>query len=377
MSHPEIIDNCKKITVEYLLNSIGKSNIVSIILYGSVARNEESYMNVDGKLFLESDVDVLVVVKNRLNALKCLIRNKRLSENLSNELKKNWLLSSVNLSVTTENRLLNARPNVFYLSLKLNGKVIYGKELIRMIQSYGYDQYKSIPVDTLSRMIFGHMISVVTSLASSGIIVGNITIDGYNSILKSIRKLTLFMLRAIIIKNSIPVNPYSISEIRAKCNLYKGKNSICNDLLMSYEKISLSDSKEDCSLSELEKYMVTVISQFNSTLAILTGINFPNVDLRKEVVFSHFPFIRRLEYSAYIFLLNLETRWTIGLFKFIILVIYGPESIYLQYYHLFASGSNLISSTEYKKGKIIQQRRSWLESYQKSLQPWKYDKAGG
>src|SRR5687768_8157406 len=128
MSHPEIIDNCKKITVEYLIDAIGRDNIVSIILYGSVARNEESYKNVNGKVFLESDLDVLVVVTNRAVALKWLIQLKRIGNIVTEKLRKKWLLSYVNLSITTEKRLLHAYPNVFNLHLKLNGKVIFGKE---------------------------------------------------------------------------------------------------------------------------------------------------------------------------------------------------------------------------------------------------------
>ena len=377
MTQSEIIENCKKITVEYILSSIGKSNVVSIILYGSVARNEESYATVNGKLFLESDLDVVVVIKNRLNALKSLIKIKRLSETLSNELKKYWLLSSVNLSITTEERLRNSPPNVFHFSLKLNGKIIYGKNVIHLLKGYKYDQYNIIPVTTLTRMIFGHMISVVRNLAASGIMDGNNTIVGYNAVLKSIRKLTLFMLRVVVIKNSIPINPYNINELKNKCDLYKGKNAICDDLLTSYNTIKLRDSKNDCSLIELEKCMVTVVSQFKTSVAILTGIELPIVNLKKEAIFSHYPLIRRLEYTAYIFLLNLKSRWTIELFKFMILVLYGPETIYLQYYHLFSSSSDLINPDKYEKGKIIQQRRLWLETYLKSLKPWKYDKAGG
>jgi len=377
MSQSAIIENCKKITVEYILNSIGKNNVVSIILYGSVARNEESYAKVNSKLFLESDLDVMVVIKNKINALKSLIKVNRLSKILSDELRKEWLLSSVNLSITTEERLRSSPPNEFHFSLKLNGKIIYGKNVIHLLQGYGYGQYSTIPVTSLTRMIFGYMISVVRSLNGSGIMVGNITVVGYNAILKSIRKLTLFMLRAIIIKNSIPVNPFNMNDIREKYDFYKGKNAFCNDLLTSIRTIKLSDSIADCSLPELEKRMVMVISQFKTTVAILTGIELPISDLRKEAIFGHYPFIRRLEYSAYIALLNLRSRWTIGLFRFIFCVLYRPEIIYSQYYDLFSSSLDLINPDEYEKDKIFQQRSIWQGTYLRSLKPWKYDKAGG
>ena len=376
MSHPEIIDNCKKITVEHLIDAIGRDNIVSIILYGSVARNEESYKNVNGKLFLESDLDVLVVVKNRAAGLKWLIHLKRLCNVLSDKLRGDWLLSNVNLSITTEERLLHASPNVFNLFLKLNGKVIFGEELIGLLPSY---EFREISPDNLYRMIFGHMISVVRIIASSGIFDGSITTDGYNSILKSIRKLTLFLLRVIIIKDSIAiVNPFDLSEIRGKRNLYQTRNSIYDDLLNSYEDIKLCDSKEECSMVDLEKNLVRMVKQFNSTIAILTGIYYPFVNLPKKLVFGQFPFIRRLEYIIYIFLINVETNFSPGLVKFMIFIILGPESIYLRFYNLFVSSSNILRTTddENDNTETIKLRQSWLKLYRKSLRPWMYDKAG-
>ena len=246
MSHPEIIDNCKKITVEYLLDTIGRDNIVSIILYGSVARNEESYKNVNGKVFLESDLDVLVVVKNNTVLAKSLMVLKRLGKMISDKLRKKWLLSYVSLSFTTEERLLYTKHNSFHLHLRLNGKVIFGKEIIKMMYDYGYDDYKKIPKSQLNRDIFGFMMLLVKSIKESGIMDGNITKDGYNSILKSIRKLTLFMIRGLIIKESIPLNPYDLTEIKMKKRVIHTNNSrLFNELLDSYDDLESSESKTD------------------------------------------------------------------------------------------------------------------------------------
>jgi len=376
MSHPEIIENCKKIIIKYLFDVIGQENIVSIILYGSVARNEESYKYLDGKLYLESDLDVLVVVKNRTIVIKSWINLKRLCDTVSDELRKNWLLSYVNISVTTENRLLHAGPGMnmmFHHHLKHNGKVIFGKELIGMMPSY---EYKGIHVRDLSNMIFGHMAKLVRTIASSGIIEGEKTIHGYNSVLKSIRKLTLFMIRAIIIKDGIPLNPWNLIDIKTKKSLYQIKNSIFEDLLKSYDDIKLSDSKEDCSMVEIKRCLVRVINQFNSTVAILTGVNDPLVTLPKKLIIGHYPFIRRLEHGIYIFLTNVRTRWTIGLFKFIIFTIFRPEDITLRFYELFVCSPKLIKSADEENTAVYQQRQSWLKLYNKSLQRWKYDVAG-
>ena len=374
MSHPEIIENCKKIIIEYLIDVIGQQNIVSVILYGSVARNEESYRNVDAKLYLESDIDVIVVVKNRIVVINSWIKLRHLCHTISEELRKNWLLSYVTVSVTTEDRLLKARASTFTLHLKQDAKVIFGKELIGLMPSY---EYTDIPVPTLCRMLLGYMISLVRNIALSAIIEERVTADAYNSILKSIRKLTLFMIRAIIMKDGIPLNPWNLTEIKAKKSLYHIKNSlIFEDLLRSYDDIKLSDSKKDCSMVEIKRCLIRVISQFNSTIAILTELDDPFVTLPKKLIIGYSPFSRRVEHGIYIFLTNVRTRWTVDLFKFIIFTIFRPEDISLGFYNLFISSPNLIKSSPEEATAVDQQRQSWLKLYNKSLKRWKYDVAG-
>ena len=372
MSHPEIIENCKKIIIKYLFDMIEQPNIVSIILYGSVSRNEESYRNVDGKLYLESDIDVLVVVKNRIDVINSWIKLKQLCHSVSEELRKKWLLSYVTISVTTENRLLNARASTFIHHLKHNAKVIFGKELIALMP----DEYKDIAPRDLPMMIFGHMTKLVRTIALSGIIGEKISADGYNSILKSIRKLTLFMIRAIIMKDGIPLNPWNLTEIKAKKSLYQIKNSlIFDDLLKSYDDIKLSDSIKNCSIAELETRLRKVIEQFNLTIAILAGINYPFVNLPKKFIFGDVPFIQRLEYSVYILTANVRTGWSVGLLRFIIFTLFCPGGIRLRFYDLFISSANLINPKKEDSNTINKQRQTWLKRFEKSLQPWKYDLA--
>jgi hypothetical protein len=217
------------------------------------------------------------------------------------------------------------------------------------------------------------MMALVRTLVLSGIIDGKITVDAYNSILKSIMKLTLFLIRAIIIKDSIPLNPYNLTEIKTKRKLYEIKNAaMLDDLLDSYNDIRLCNSKEGCSMAEIERCLVRVIKHFNTTVAILTDTKYPSDCLPKKLVFGQYPFIQRLEHSMYILLTNVRTGWSIGLFKFIIFTILHPEDIYLKFYDLFLSSSSLIKSLGDEGSTNNQQRQSWLRLYNKSVQQWKY-----
>lgn len=371
MSHPEIIENCKKVIIEYLLDEIGQTNLVSVILYGSVARSEESYKHVNGKLYLESDIDVLVVVKNTMFAIKTWLGLKRLCNKISNELRKNWLLSLVTITITTENRLLNAPPNVFYLAVKLTGQVIFGKELIELMPSY---ENEDIPAADLFNMIFAHMIHLVRAVALSGILQGKETTHGCNSVLKSIRKLTLFMVRAMIIKYGMPINAFNLNEIKSKKDL-QIKIAVINELLRSYDDIKLSDCREDRMVVEVEKCLVRVIEQFNLTISVLAEINYPFTTLPKKLIFDHDRFLKRMEYGMYLFLTNVRAGWNLGLFKFVFVTLFHPEDISWRFYYLFVSSANLINSTNPDSAMANQQRQTWLRLYNKSLQPWKYDVA--
>jgi predicted nucleotidyltransferase len=378
MSHPEIIDYCKKIIIQYLIDAIGRENIVSVILYGSVARNEESYKYVNGKLYLESDIDVLVILKNRINVIKTWLGLKRLCENITNELRKNSLLSNVNLSITTQDKLLLASPDLLHLALKLHGKVIFGKEMIGLMPHYEHKEYPiSIVCET---WVFGPMITLVRALASSGIIEGKKSVDSYNSVLKAIRKLTLFMIRAIIIKDSIPLSPYDLIGIKTKRRMCEIKNSeILDDLLKSYDDIKFVDSMGDFAMTEIEKCLVRVIKQFNSTIAVMTGINYPFVSLPKKLIFGQESFIERLhyclQYGTYLLLTNVRIGWNIGLFKYIMVTTLCPEDISLKFYELFVSSPDLIKCSDEEEAANHQQRQSWLKLYNKTLHPWKYDLA--
>lgn len=374
MSHPEIIDDCKKITVEHLIGAIGRDNIVSIILYGSVARNEETYKNVNGKLFLESDLDVLVVVKNNIILVKSLLQIRRLDRNISALLKEKRLLSHVNLAFTTEARLLHTGYNYFHLHLKLNGKEIFGKELIKLMPNYGYAEYEKIPIPCLNSSIFGFMMNLVGIIAMSGIINGTATAEGYDSIAKSIRKLTLFMIRAIIVKDSVPLNPYNLTEIKMKRRSLETSNSaFFNELLDTYDDIKSNEPNEGHSISDIQRYIVRSVRQFNSTIAIVTGTNYSVPSLPRKSLFGNVPFIRRLEYIFYIFLINITAAGNLDILKYMFIMILDPSRVYALYYDLFISSPQLMTPSIPEDKRDYHQRESWLRLYSKTIKPWKYN----
>jgi predicted nucleotidyltransferase len=51
--------------LKYVLDRINRDNLIFLILFGSIARDEPRFGYHGGKLFLESDINLLIVVKSR------------------------------------------------------------------------------------------------------------------------------------------------------------------------------------------------------------------------------------------------------------------------------------------------------------------------
>src|SRR5713226_9068955 len=90
------ISECENTIINRLLEIIGEKNLESVILTGSIARNKPSYKSIDGTLYLESDLDVVVVVSPRA-IIKSLVLIKRVANKLTSELRRQRLLSGVSL----------------------------------------------------------------------------------------------------------------------------------------------------------------------------------------------------------------------------------------------------------------------------------------
>ena len=96
-----------------------KNDVVSIIAYGSV---------VSGEIKLTSDIDILVIINKKNKILE-----KKINE-LKKEFLDNDLLLRVDLININELRKLYKTKEPFIKTLIKNHKILYGKQLIEMIE---------------------------------------------------------------------------------------------------------------------------------------------------------------------------------------------------------------------------------------------------
>jgi predicted nucleotidyltransferase len=388
-SDSDIIHDCTTMILKYLFDFIGRGNIVSVILTGSAARDQASYKYIDGKPFLESDLDLVVVVK-RFAIIKSFILIKRLSKKLTLELKKKRLLSYVSFSIATEKVLLHASPSIFYQDLNLNGKVIFGTEKHSLLRKY---ETNDIPIQDVYRLIFNRMVESLEALVISGTIEKKITRDGFDLVLKRIAKLNFALIQAILIKEGFLIfNVFDLSKIMTE-NPYPLKkiSQILNSLIKSYEDISrIRKIQKDYYIASIEECWLRVISQFNMILRILSGINgddnaIPKLISKKEFLFEDELSSQKIKSFIAIFLQYFEIRKTVDFLRFIIFTIrFGSDYVYFPLYELFLSSVILLKYADEEnlgdyqrlsdssKAKLdrVYSKKKWLESFNQYLKIW-------
>jgi hypothetical protein len=374
----DIVNECTNIITKYLFDYIGKENIVSLILTGSAARNHATYTLIDGNLSLESDLDLVVVVKP-IAIIKSFISIKRLSKNITSDLNKRKLtLSHVSFSVTTEKALLGSGPSIFYQDLNLNGKVILGKDMHILFRSY---QTNEIPIQDLYRLVFNRMVESLEALTLIEITDKKLTKENQCLFLKSIQKLNFALIQVILIRQGILI--FNISESR-NINLCELKNwQAVEYLIKSYEElVSISKSQEECSTDILEGFWLRIIDQFNLTVRLLSGINnsISSTFIKKES-FEQESFTHKLKVSLIIFLQYFEiykAREVIG--PIIYIMRFGSDYVYFVLYDLFLSSAILMKSVakdikprqqQSKRHEDYYTEEKWLKLYKKYLKIWK------
>ncbi|OLC36038.1 MAG: hypothetical protein AUH84_02195 [Thaumarchaeota archaeon 13_1_40CM_4_38_7] len=378
----KIISESENTIINRLIATIGKKKLVSIILTGSVARNKASSKSLNGKLYLESDLDIVVVVNPRA-IIKSLILIKHLANRLTSELRKQRLLSGVSLSIMTEKSLRNSTPTIFYQDLVRNGKVIFGKDLCKMLTVY---EVNKIPAYDVYRLVFNRMIEALEVFVSSGFIENKLTNDSFYFMFNSIEKLTFALIQAILIKNNILIfRGFDLNECK-KENLQPNNFMILKELLASHDELrKAKESREKLSEDILKCHWNDAIRQFNSTIEALAYFDNIRPLQIKKLVFGHEKLGRKLKLSVISFLQYFGTGKTVDLFRTVVYRIrFGSDYVYIPLYYLFLSTEflgggeppnigiyNEIKSSLRKLDKVSSVKL-WTKSFNKHLIIWKF-----
>jgi len=343
----KIIEECFQTIISYLMHKVGKKNIVSLILTGSLARNQESYKTINGVTYIESDVDLILVV-NRKALLKSLILARRLSKKLTSELRKTYLLSHVSFAVTTEHSLIRSPPSIFYHDIANNGKVLFGKEICKNLIHY---DIQKIPDKDIYILIFNRMVETLENFVEFNYNFHEITKENVEPLLYSIRKLTFALIQAILIKKGILVfNRVCLDDNKIKKDILINSKVLVN-LIDSYDELTRILSQENFSLQTISKCWKRVIEQFKETVATLSHL--PKVtSLSVENLFKKENLRIRLVLAIIRFLQNFGMSSSVSLLNKTMYVIRGGSyAVYSILFSLFLSSVFIINDNEFRDNK--------------------------
>ena len=375
-SHTALVEECKNIALNHLSDLFGKKSIVSLVLYGSLARNEEGEEGpaaTSERDYFQSDMDLVAIVKN-IDLIKHMTSFASLSDKITGDLKRRHLLSKVSLILTNERKLVNAAPSVMALELKLNGKVIFGKEVIPLLPDYSC---KDVPVRHLIRYVLPFMVRLLERLAQSNFDNKAADYGSQTLILKSMKKMTTGLVKAIIIKEGLPVNPFSLNEIKEQKAHFRLENAtLLESLLDLYEELkhlTVFDSPSTILSVDMKEFWIELVHLFDLTLVALTGNK--EFSSERHLFGSTVNIKRRLQLALYISPRFLGIRKMRYLTKAVVLVVtVGPDYSYLPLYRLFRLVPSLLHSDgrcdnmDYREQ--ARSRISWLKSFYKSFEIW-------
>ncbi|MGI0012674.1 MAG: hypothetical protein ACREBU_04410 [Nitrososphaera sp.] len=369
------ISECRKAILDYLLASLGRENIVSVILTGSAARGQERYKSINGIAVLESDLDLVVVVDDS-SILRSLRLIKRISQDLTAYLRKKWILSHVSMSVVTERSITRAQPSIFFHDLSTNGKVLYGKQINGWLTPYAINQ---IPINDICRLLLNRMTEAIESMIQVKTV--EPTDSGWNRVLRTVGKLVFAMIQALLIREGrLVFNGVGVVELQGEIDKVQSRTrNELPDLLELYWKLNDQNSSM-LGVQDIEKVWSVVGMKLEDILRELSGKDSANIMLGECFDIDKFP-LRRTKLA----LVVLIQYFGIMSIKDLVSAIYyilknGPDRIYLDLYELSSmKPSLLLSSTsedyfqlrQVPENNDFRELRRWRESFQYCLRVWK------
>jgi hypothetical protein len=365
-----LINECKSVALKHLEYSFGRDSVVSLILHGSLARNQESYSLMNGRLYLESDIDLVAVIK-KIDVIKYMRSYRFLSERIKHDLKAKYLLSEVSLVVITEKRLQHAKP-ASILQFRYSGRVIFGKDVIRLLPHYRHNE---INLRELLRIVFSNMVRLLEHFANSAVRQHPSSQDDDNSVLKALQKMISILVRVIVIKEGIPANPYDLDEIRTRIRNkeFLERTELLGNLLKSYEALETArNSPNRHPKSYIEKYWTRIVSLFSCTLVTLTGNQRVRRDPSEKMLFGDVKLFRRIQLALYISPRFIGRNTIRDLGRAVSLVIsLGPDYSYVPLYRLFLEIPMLLTADDEVNTKDLElTTKLWLKSFERNFHIW-------
>ncbi|MCW4015245.1 MAG: hypothetical protein NWF06_02645 [Candidatus Bathyarchaeota archaeon] len=362
-------------TVDSILKTLGKTNVVSIVMLGSWARGRGICRMVNGKPTVESDYDLVVIVPTK-SYVKSLWRVKALEKSIMVNLQQRGLSSHVSIFITTFTMLQLSKPSIRFMDLRLNGKVLAGKDVLVVLPSFSVAE---IPYDDIVLLLLNRMAELLDSLSLDQLGAREFSQSSFRNLPKIIEKGYFVLIQASLLCNKTliyrgtPVDELDllISRVSFKKDFFK---KICSE----YKQLFYYDSQIKQSKVSIER-LYSLLNHWNFLLqAVLelalsrttlddnkkSDVNF----LLKEYCLNHkSSFVLRLAQLSMLSIQyhSIKPSWLAKLSY--ILLVQGPLSIYIPLSEMFFHIENIIKSLNTNSGKtdnITKSLRNTLKTWE-------------
>tara|TARA_B100000780_G_scaffold66700_1_gene43956 strand:+ start:7939 stop:9015 length:1077 start_codon:yes stop_codon:yes gene_type:complete len=132
-----------------------RSDIVSIVIYGSYGRSEGAFYEKNGKIFTYNDYDILLVVSSVISHDELL----NLKYTLTQKIDVRW----IDISQMANGKLVELKPSIFNYDLKYGSKVIWGDQSI--LNKIRIGRFAIIPASEIEVLYFTRLYTFIGSLS--------------------------------------------------------------------------------------------------------------------------------------------------------------------------------------------------------------------
>jgi len=378
----KLIEECIEIILKNIFERISRKNIVSVILTGSAARNNAKYKEVNGNLYLGSDLDLLIVVSPK-SLLKSLLIVKCLSKDITLQLQNKKSLSYVSLSISSEDSLKKSKPTIFYQDLYLNGKLIYGKNIKQKLVEYNIQE---IPIIDFYRLIFNRMVEFLSAFVSNENTDESEIKNGLGNVEEQLGKLIFALIQALFFKEQgvILFNGFDLPPIKKDYRNTK-QSSLLKELIEKYNDFTISKFNETYIEKINKKNWDEIIKQVQLTLESLSSTKDSSPKSIKRLFKQKMSGICRLRSSSIFFLQSVKIYKISELLRAIYYNIrFGQDHVYIPLYTLFLSIPTILNNeSAFLENKSLSNKQNqsslsnekiakdWLKSFFKFYVMWK------
>ena len=277
---------------DYLTKKLALLKPISIILYGSFGRGEGAIYNDKKRDKLLNDIDILLIVKRKIDVNSI--------EKIKKELLKHIDIEWIDITQKTKINLKNSNASVFNYDLKYHSTILYGdKNILNLIPEI---ESHDIEYNEIKILFFSRIWCFLGSYKSEGIT----DLDGYEAAYfrNQMSKIIFALIDVILISNKKYISSY-YKKIEVYKDFFSGDYDSLNRHLKYALENKFKPSKNKIKASEIKDILNDLASEFFKVFSMGLSLAYNKEINGPEEIVKAFKLDHRL----------IIKKWVFNLFK--------------------------------------------------------------